>query len=40
LEIEKVFPAEIATNTGKLAAEELLNNGAQLLADEMQNVAT
>ncbi len=40
LEIEKVFPAEIATNTGKLAAEELLNNGAQLIADEMHNVAT
>lgn len=38
-EIEKVLPVEIATNIGKLAAEELLNNGAQQIADEIHNAA-
>jgi hydroxymethylbilane synthase len=37
IEIEKVIPAEMAMNIGKLAAEELLNNGGQQIADEICN---
>ena len=38
-EIEKVIPTEIAAHIGKLAAEELLINGGQLIADEIRNAA-
>jgi hydroxymethylbilane synthase len=38
-EIEKVIPAEIATHIGVVAAEELLNNGGQQIADEIRNAA-
>lgn len=38
-EIEKIVPVEIASHIGKLAAEELLNNGGQQIADEIHNAA-
>ena len=38
-EIEKVIPKEMAMNIGKMAAEELLNNGGQQIADEIRNAA-
>jgi len=38
-EIEKIIPAEIASHIGVLAAEELLTNGGQQIADEIRNAA-
>jgi hydroxymethylbilane synthase len=36
-EIEKILPLEMATNTGKAAAEELLMNGGQQIADRIHH---
>ena len=37
VEVEKVLPVEMATFTGKTAAAELLANGGQVIADEIQH---
>jgi hydroxymethylbilane synthase len=39
VEIEKIVPAEICIHLGKNAAEELLENGGQQIADEIRNAA-
>jgi hydroxymethylbilane synthase len=37
VEIEKIVPAEISVHLGKYAAEELLENGGQQIAEEIRN---
>ena len=38
-EIEKIIPIEMEVHLGEIAAEELLNNGGQQIADEIRNAA-